>query len=595
MKLSKKLILTTLCTVLLPLAIVTAVSLWYVTGKFRGLYLDSAQGYLQSEAEKLSGYFAQRASEISTYANTPLFRTMNWEKIGPFLQKEMKRHQGKYEKLFLGTPSARYYSTSGGNPAYGGLTSFDNADPKAKLKSIAKRNYWQYLVGNNPDANARVFISDPIISYTTGVRQLVIGATILSESGDRILGMIAGTIQWRVIESLINGAQEQMFNDFGKSAKVCLVTHDGIYVYHWDPAKSIHLKLDHNGKPILNDIGEKSTVRMKITDETSRGLAMAGRSMIQGRKGFAFYTDPEKNEEMAVIFAPVPSAKYAMAMVIPKTQILSPVKYLRWFFATIILISILLVMVIYSSVAKRIIHPIETLSAAAKNLAKGKWQTHIPPRGSDEVHDLTLAFNKMAMSLKKRETALKESETRFRTIFESTSDYILVLNETYECLFANQAAIHNLPSGSEDIAGKNLQDVLGRRPDFMKSWIKNIDTVFEQKQGLRTEDSVVVNGKTIFYESVFSPLKNDIDEVVGVVMACHDITDRKEAEEKIMQHMTKVTEANKRLEVLVSNTTEREKRMVQLKQEINDLLVSAGKEMKYKAPKDIEDLLSVNQ
>lgn len=317
--------------------------------------------------------------------------------------------------------------------------------------------------------------------------------------------------------------------------------------------------------------------------------------MIQGRKGFAFYTDPEKNEEMAVIFAPVPSAKYAMAMVIPKSQILSPVKYLRWFFTTIILISILLVMVIYSSVAKRIIHPIETLSAAAKDLAKGKWQTHIPPRGSDEVHDLTLAFNKMALSLKKRETDLKESEARFRTIFESTSDCILVLNETYECLFANQAAIHNLPSGSEDIAGKNLQDMLARRPDFMKSWIKNIDTVFEQKQGLRTEESVVVNGKTIFYESVFSPLKNDIDEVVGVVMACHDITDRKEAEEKIMQHMTEVTEANKRLEVLVSNTTEREKRMVQLKQEINDLLVSAGKEMKYKAPKDIEDLLSVNQ
>jgi two-component system, sensor histidine kinase len=595
MKLSKKLILTTLCTVLLPLSIVTAVSLWYVTEKFPGLYLDSAQGYLQSEAEKLSGYFAQRASEISTYANTPLFHTMNWEKIGPFLQKEMKRHQGKYEKLFLGAPNARYYSTSGGNPAYGGLTSFNNADPKAKLKSIAKRNYWQYLVGNNPDANARVFISDPIISYTTGVRQLVIGATILSESGDRILGMIGGTIQWRVIESLINDAQEQMFNDFGESAKVCLVTHDGIYVYHWDPDKSIHPRLDRNGKPILNDIGEKSTVRMKITDETSRGLALAGRSMIQGRKGFAFFSDPEKNEEMAVIFAPVQSAKYAMAMVIPKNQILSPVKYLRWFFTTIILISILLVMVIYSSVAKRIIHPIETLSAAAKNLAKGEWQTHIPPRGSNEVHDLTLAFNKMALSLKKRETDLKESEARFRTIFESTSDCILVLNETYECLFANQAAIHNLPSGSEDIAGKNLQNMLARRPDFMKSWIKNIDTVFEQKRGLRTEESVVVNDKTIFYESVFSPLKNDIDEVVGVVLACHDITDRKEAEEKIMQHMTEVTEANKRLEVLVSNTTEREKRMVQLKQEINDLLVSAGKEMKYKAPKDIEDLLSVNQ
>ncbi|MEJ2655621.1 MAG: PAS domain S-box protein [Desulfobacterales bacterium] len=592
MKLSRKLILTTLCTVLLPLVIVTTVCLWYTTGQFRGLYIDSAKGYLRAEAEKLSGYFAQRASEISTYANTPLFRTMTWQKIGPFLKKEMKRHHGNYEKLFLGTPNGDYYVTSGGNPAYGGLASFDNADPKAKLKSIATRNYWQYLVGNNFKAEARVFISDPIISYTTGVRQVVVGATILSGSGDRVLGMVAGTIQWSVIESLINDVRDQILKYFGRLAKVCLVTHDGIYVYHWDPAKSIHLKLDHNGKPILNEIGEKSTVRMKITDEPSLKLATAGRAMIQGQNGFAFYTDPVIHQEMAIIFAPVPSAKYAMAMVIPKTQILSPVKYLRWFFATISLASILLVMVIYSSVAKRITHPIETLSKAAKNLAKGKWQTHISPGGSDEVNDLTLAFDDMAHSLKQREADLKESEARFRTIFESTSDCILVWDETYNCLFANQAATHHLATGSDDISGKNMQDILVNTPDLMNSWIKDIEKVFENKKGLRTEDSVLINDNIFYYESVFSPIKNDNDEVVAVGMAYHDITQRKEAEEKIMQHMKKVTEANKRLEVLVSNTTEREKRMVQLKQEINDLLVSAGKEMKYKAPKDIEKRLN---
>jgi hypothetical protein len=172
MKLSKKLILTTLCTVLVPLVIVTTVSLWYITGQFRNLYIDSAKGHLRTGAEKLSGYFARRVSEVSTYANTCLIRTMDWQKIGPFLDKELKRHNGAYEKLFLGLPNSNYYATSGGNPAYYGLTSFDNKNPKAKLKSIAKRNYWQYLVGNNPKADARTYVSDPIISYTTGVRQV---------------------------------------------------------------------------------------------------------------------------------------------------------------------------------------------------------------------------------------------------------------------------------------------------------------------------------------------------------------------------------------------------------------------------------------
>ena len=592
MKLSKKLILTTLCTVLLPLVIVTTVSLWYITGQFRNLYIDSAQGYLRTGAEKLSGYFAQRVSEVSAYANTSLIRTMDWQKIGPFLHKEFKRHNGAYEKLFLGAPNSTYYVTSGGNPAYGGLASFDDADPKAKLKSIAKRIYWQYLVGNNPMADARTYVSDPIISYTTGVRQVVVGATILSESGDRILGMVGGTIQWDVIESLINEVQDDILKYFGNLAKVCLVEQNGIYVYHWDPEKAIHLKLNNNGRPILNEIGEKVAVRMKITDEPSKELALAGKEMIQGQEGFAFFTDPELGQEMAIIFAPVRSANYSMAMVVPKVQILSSLKYLRWFFVAIALVSILLVMVIYLSVAKRITHPIEALSIAAKNLAKGNWQTHISPNGSDEVRDLTLAFDEMASSLKKREAALKESEARFRAIFESTSDGILVWDRKYNCLFANQAATHHLLTARDNISGKNIQNVLGHIPDLANSWVQRIDKVFEKGEGLRAEDAVFMNGKTVYNESVFSPIRNAERHVIAVGIAFRDITERKEAAEKIIQHNKEVSEANKRFEMLVANTTEREKRMLELKQEVNDLLVSAGKGMKYSAPKKVEELLN---
>ena len=592
MKLSKKLISTTLFTVLLPLVIVTTVSLWYITGQFRDLYMDSAQGHLRAGAEKLSVYFAQRVSEVSTYANTSLIRTMDWQRIGPFLQKELKRHNGAYEKLFLGAPNSNYYVTSGGNPAYGGLASFDDANPKAKLKSIAKRNYWQYLVGNNPMADSRTYVSDPIISYTTGVRQLVVGATILPESGSGILGMVGGTIQWDVIKSLINEVQDGILKDFGRSAKVCLVTQNGIYVYHWDPSKAIHLKLNNNGRPILNEIGEKVAVRMKITEEPSKELALAGKEMIQGREGVAFFTDPKLGQEMAIIFAPVQSANYSMAMVVPKVHILSSLKYLRWFFVAIAIVSILLVMVIYLSVAKRITHPIEALSIAAKNLAKGNWQTHISPNGSDEVRDLTLAFDEMASSLKKREAALKESEARFRAIFESTSDCILVWDRKYNCLFANQAATHHLLTARDNISGKNIQNILGHIPDLANSWVQRIDKIFEKGEGMRAEDAVFMNGKTVYNESVFSPIRNAEKHVIAVGIAFRDITERKEAAEKIVQHNKEVSEANKRFEVLVANTTEREKRMLELKQEVNDLLVSAGKGMKYSAPKKVEELFN---
>ena len=62
--------------------------------------------------------------------------------------------------------------------------------------------------------------------------------------------------------------------------------------------------------------------------------------------------------------------------------------------------------------------------------------------------------------------------------------------------------------------------------------------------------------------------------------------------EKRIEHMKELSEANQRMEVLVANTTEREKRMIKLKQEINGLLVNSGKEIKYHAPKNVEEMLN---
>ena len=548
MKLSKKLISTTLCTVLLPLVIVTSVSLWYITGQFRDLYIDSAQGYLRAGAEKLSGYFAQRVSEVSAYANTSLLRTMDWEKIGPFLHKEFDRHNGAYEKLFLGAPNSNYYVTSGGNPAYGGLASFDDANPKAKLKSIAKRIYWQYLVGNNPTADARTYVSDPIISYTTGVRQVVVGATILSESGNKVLGMVGGTIQWDVIESLINEIQNDILEYFGNLAKVCLVEQNGIYVYHWDPEKAIHLKLNNNDSPILNEIGEKVAVRKKITEEPSKELALAGKNMIQGQEGFAFFSDPELGQEMAIIFAPVRSANYSMAMVVPKSQILSSLKYLRWFFVVIALVSILLVMVIYLSVAKRITHPIEALSIAAKNLAKGNWQTRISPNGSDEVRDLTLAFDEMASSLKNREQALRESEQEYRLL------------------------INNLPSivyrGYQDYTVKffdnKIESLIGYNADqFNSKQMKWSDVIIEEDiptmrqmilNALRTDKAFVrefrvkkATGEIVWIQDRGQIICNQNGEIEYISGVFFDITKRKEEQWALIQAQRHLEETNRDL------------------------------------------------
>lgn len=56
------------------------------------------------------------------------------------------------------------------------------------------------------------------------------------------------------------------------------------------------------------------------------------------------------------------------------------------------------------------------------------------------------------------------------------------------------------------------------------------------------------------------------------------------------RRLAEVTEAKRRLEVLTADVVEREKRMIELKREVNGLLVAAGKASRYDAPERVDQV-----
>ena len=62
--------------------------------------------------------------------------------------------------------------------------------------------------------------------------------------------------------------------------------------------------------------------------------------------------------------------------------------------------------------------------------------------------------------------------------------------------------------------------------------------------------------------------------------------------DKSEKALAEVSEAKRRLEVLLSDSVAREKRMVELKQEVNDLLTTLQEEPKYEAPQRVAEILS---
>lgn len=133
------------------------------------------------------------------------------------------------------------------------------------------------------------------------------------------------------------------------------------------------------------------------------------------------------------------------------------------------------------------------------------------------------------------EKTLKETEKRFTTAFESTSDSILIWDKEYNYLYANQAAIDHVGSNREDVIGKNIRDGLGHIPEFMHLWMNRIDQVFETGKNLEVVDTTDMNGKIIHTSSIVSPILDDHSTVVAVCVVYRDITDVRNAEEALQR------------------------------------------------------------
>ena len=136
---------------------------------------------------------------------------------------------------------------------------------------------------------------------------------------------------------------------------------------------------------------------------------------------------------------------------------------------------------------------------------------------------------------RRAQAALRESEERFRAVFESSSDCILVWDRQYNYLYANQAAIDHVRTTRDKVIGKNIRDGLGHLPDFMHLWMARVDRVFATGESFRVEDAVPVGDRLVHSESQVSPIRDAEGQVFAVGVVYRDVTERKRAEAALIE------------------------------------------------------------
>lgn len=142
------------------------------------------------------------------------------------------------------------------------------------------------------------------------------------------------------------------------------------------------------------------------------------------------------------------------------------------------------------------------------------------------------------------EEALRESEKKYRTLVESTSDFIFMLDNKYCFMAANKSFCRATGLEEEQLIGKSA-DELDFDVDFISKWRRLCDTVLKTGKEVYSEiRSFVPKDDDKVFEIFLHPVISREGRVTAIRGISRDISIRKKTELELIRAKEKAEELN---------------------------------------------------
>jgi PAS domain S-box-containing protein len=169
---------------------------------------------------------------------------------------------------------------------------------------------------------------------------------------------------------------------------------------------------------------------------------------------------------------------------------------------------------------------------------------------------------------------LRESEMRYKALFSNAAEGILVAKiETTQFLYANPAICKMFGYTEEELFRLGVKDIHPKESlDYVRA---EFETQMRGEKILVSDLPCLHKNGTIFFADIRSTLIV-LDGIKCNVGFFIDITERKKNENKISEQLNE-------LRRWYDATADREEKILEVKREVNELLIQAGKPPRYES------------
>jgi len=243
-------------------------------------------------------------------------------------------------------------------------------------------------------------------------------------------------------------------------------------------------------------------------------------------------------------FSPVPGAFSTAVLIVDGAVVSTPMGRIQRAAAVQLAVSLVLVAVAGGTVIWFVFKPVQKLTKAAEELGAGNLDVQIDPSEMEgELEVLALAFNQMTRQIQvahdeleqrveARTEELRESEERYRTLFEDSRDAIFVGSHG-KIIAANEATLETFGLTKEEVIGSDVGDrfVDQADRDRFRQEIDAVGYVSDFEVKLRKKDGQVMD---CLLTATSRPAANSdsAGDIQGII---RDITERKRAEDTLLQ------------------------------------------------------------
>jgi two-component system NtrC family sensor kinase len=264
--------------VIITLSVTTTAEISYLVVQriiLRSLKLNALLT-VQQGGDEIDQWLATHKAQLETVANTPIFQTMNWSVVGPYLKAELLRLPD-FDLFAMVYPDGSYYTTKIG---------------KAKT-NVKDREHVQ------KGLNGEVFIANPAISRTSYIVNVPMSAPVFSPSSPskQIIGVAGGSLKLDRVAQVVSRLQ------YGPKSYAFALNSQGQPIFHPD-------------RNLMVNIDEPAPTFLKSKDPELKNLAQ---KMVNKNRGIErIYLD---NQWVYVAYFPLKQANWSLALVIPRYNI----------------------------------------------------------------------------------------------------------------------------------------------------------------------------------------------------------------------------------------------------------------------------------